>query len=63
MEANRPAVVRQQAPQAVKTAPSSHVVTSVNIPSVGDDFFAKYNDPDYVERRLKEIKEGKTEIK
>ncbi len=63
VEANRPAVVRQQAPQAVKTAPSSHVVTSVNIPSVGDDFFAKYNDPDYVERRLKEIKEGKTEIK
>ncbi len=56
----QPAPVRQQAPQAVKTAPSSHVVTSVEIPSVNDDFFAKYDDPSYVERRLQEIKEGKT---
>lgn len=56
----QPAPVRQQTPKAVKTAPSSHVVTSVNIPSVNDDFFAKYDDPSYVERRLQEIKEGKT---
>lgn len=36
---------------------ASHVVSSVEIPSVSDDFFAKYDDPAYVERRLKEIQE------
>ena len=33
------------------------MVHSVDIPSITDDFFAKYNDPDYVNRRLKELQE------
>ena len=30
---------------------------SVEIPDITQDFFAKYNDPEYVNRRLKELKE------
>ena len=39
--------------------PSARVVSSVEIPSVSDDFFAKYEDPAYVEQRLRELKEKK----
>ena len=69
----RPAAARQERPQvqpAPPTAPTSrretdraaaprreHVVHSMDIPSITDDFFAKYNDPDYVNRRLKELQE------
>ncbi len=38
---------------------ASRVVSSVELPNVGGDFFAKYDDPAYVERRLKEIQEKK----
>ncbi len=58
--------VRPSSPETVRQAPVSRqprrVVTSVEIPSVSDDFFAKYDDPAYVERRLKELnakREGK----
>lgn len=58
--------VRPSSPETVRQAPVSQqprrVVTSVEIPSVSDDFFAKYDDPAYVERRLKELnakREGK----
>ena len=34
---------------------ASHVVSSVEFPRVDNDFFAKYDDPSYVERRLKEL--------
>lgn len=34
---------------------ASHVVNSVEIPALTDDFFKKYDDPAYVERRLKEL--------
>lgn len=34
---------------------SSRVVSSVEIPETDGDFFAKYNDPAYIEKRLKEI--------
>lgn len=44
-----PAEVRR-APAATNTAPTSN-----------DDFFAKYDDPDYVERRLREIKQQRGE--
>lgn len=46
-----------KAPAEVKRAPSA-----VNTkPTSSDDFFAKYDDPDYVERRLREIKEQRGE--
>lgn len=38
---------------------ASRVVSSVEIPSINDDFFAKYDDPAYIERRLQELKEGR----
>ncbi len=44
-----------QRPSTQEPRRASHVVSSVEIPSVSDDFFAKYDDPDYVERRLKEL--------
>jgi len=47
----------QQDAVASTTSRTPHVVTSVDIPSVSNDFFAKYDDPAYVERRLKELKE------
>ena len=62
---------RREAPPAQRQAPSrpapqsqparrpSHVVHSVEIPSVTDDFFKRYDDPAYVERRLKELEEKK----
>lgn len=50
------AAVRQNAASSAVSRPS-RVVTSVDIPSVSDDFFAKYDDPEYVERRLRELKE------
>lgn len=58
--AARPAQARQTAPQNAVSQPS-RVVTSVDIPSVSDNFFAKYDDPEYVERRLKELKEQRGE--
>ena len=36
---------------------ASHVVRSVEIPDFSEDFFKKYDDPAYVERRLKELEE------
>lgn len=36
-------------------------VTHVDIPTNGDDFFAKYNDPDYVQRRLAELRRERGE--
>lgn len=48
----------ERAQTAVRTP---RTATSVNAPSVTDDFFAKYDDPDYVERRLREIKEQRGE--
>lgn len=58
-EAPQPA--RQQpARPAANTQPprrASHVVRSVEIPDFSEDFFKKYDDPAYVERRLKELEE------
>lgn len=47
------------APQSQPARRPSHVVHSVEIPSVTDDFFKRYDDPAYVERRLKELEEKK----
>ena len=52
--------VRQPARPAANTQPprrASHVVRSVEIPDFSEDFFKKYDDPAYVERRLKELEE------
>lgn len=55
--------VRREAPAARQNIQeprqASRVVSSVELPTVGGDFFAKYDDPAYVERRLKEIQEKK----
>ena len=47
------------APQSQPARRPSHVVHSVEIPSVTDDFFKRYDDPAYVERRLRELEEKK----
>ena len=47
------------APQSQPARRPSHVVHSVEIPSITDDFFKRYDDPAYVERRLKELEEKK----
>ena len=56
-----PKPARQQPPRpAANTQPprrASHVVRSVEIPDFSEDFFKKYDDPAYVERRLKELEE------
>lgn len=56
-----PQPARQQpARPAANTQPprrASHVVSSVEIPDFSEDFFKKYDDPAYVERRLKELEE------
>ena len=56
-----PQPARQQPPRpAANTQPprrASHVVRSVEIPDFSEDFFKKYDDPAYVERRLKELEE------
>lgn len=56
-----PQPARQQpARPAANTQPprrASHVVRSVEIPDFSEDFFKKYDDPAYVERRLKELEE------
>lgn len=54
VEARRPMEVSR--PAAVSETPSRNV-THVDVPPVADDFFAKYDDPDYVARRLQEIQE------
>lgn len=57
-----PPVQRQASPRPAQSQPArrpSHVVHSVEIPSVTDDFFKRYDDPAYVERRLKELEEKK----
>ena len=36
---------------------ASRVVGDVELPVSNEDFFAKYNDPAYIERRLKELQE------
>ena len=51
---------QQPARPAANTQPprrASHVVRSVEIPDFSEDFFKKYDDPAYVERRLKELEE------
>lgn len=48
---------RIQTPPTAEARETSRVVSSVEIPSVGDDFFAKYDDPDYIERRLQQLKD------
>lgn len=53
--------VNSSAARTESSVNTPRTVTSVNVPSVTDDFFAKYDDPDYVERRLKEIKEQRGE--
>lgn len=69
-QVSQPQPVAPVTPRRVSSAPrpvaqeavrSSRVVSSVEIPDVTQDFFAKYDDPSYVERRLKELqaKEGK----
>lgn len=40
-------------------AGASRVVSSVDIPQIKDDFFAKYDDPEYIERRLREMKQDR----
>ena len=41
------------------TVQPEHTVTHVDVPGTGtEDFFAKYDDPDYVNRRLREIQQG-----
>lgn len=52
----RPAQAQTQAPAA-----PAREVTPVEVPAFGDDFFKKYDDPAYIQRRLKELqeKEGK----
>lgn len=56
-----PQPARQQpARPAANTQPprrASHVVRNVEIPDFSEDFFKKYDDPAYVERRLKELEE------
>lgn len=52
-------VRRAPVPPQSAEQPVSHVVSSVEIPSVGDDFFAKYDDPAYIERRLQELNEDR----
>lgn len=55
----------QEAPvrEAPRRAPvqeprkASRVVGDVELPVSNEDFFAKYNDPAYIERRLKELQE------
>ena len=50
-ETARQPQVSQPGPRRTRT------VHSVEIPDITQDFFAKYNDPEYVNRRLKELKE------
>lgn len=59
-----PAAQAPQRPaQAQTQAPAAPVreVTPVEVPAFGEDFFKKYDDPAYIQRRLKELqeKEGK----
>ena len=57
-----PPAQRQASPRPAQSQPArrpSHVVHSVEIPSVTDDFFKRYDDPAYVERRLRELEEKK----
>ena len=63
--ASRAAAPAQEAPvrEAPRRAPvqeprkASRVVGDVELPVSNEDFFAKYNDPAYIERRLKELQE------
>ncbi len=48
-------------PSLAEPRKASHVVSSVEIPALTEDFFKKYDDPAYVERRLKELQQGKNE--
>lgn len=51
----RPAHQAPPAPQLGAEPRPAQVVSSVEPPNAADDFFAKYDDPDYVQRRLREI--------
>ena len=65
--ATQPQTARRTSPvvRPLESRPQVEVYTPENRPqatasvSTGDDFFAKYDDPDYVARRLKEL--GKTD--
>jgi len=51
----RPARPSAPAAQPGAGPQAAQVVSSVEPPEAADDFFAKYDDPDYVQRRLREI--------
>lgn len=54
---SRPVEVSRPASSSGGTV--SRTVSHVDVPSMGnDDFFAKYDDPNYVERRLQEIQQS-----
>ena len=54
----KPAPAPQPAAAPLEEAPRRERVSrSVEVPSLTEDFFAKYNDPEYVNRRLKELHE------
>ena len=55
--ASRAAVPAQEAPVREAPRKASRVVGDVELPVSNEDFFAKYNDPAYIERRLKELQE------
>lgn len=62
--ARRAATIDASRPASSSVQPSSPArrVVSVDVPSVSnEDFFAKYDDPEYVERRLRELKEERGE--
>lgn len=54
-----PVPQRRTAPPLTPRQRPAQVVRPVDIPDVTEDFFKKYDDPAYVERRLKELEQGK----
>lgn len=52
-------VQRRTAPPLTPRQRPAQVVRPGDIPDVTEDFFKKYDDPAYVERRLKELEQGK----
>lgn len=50
---------QRQAVRGNPVEPQERVVSSVEIPNLADDFFAKYDDPDYVNQRLEERRREK----
>ena len=54
-----PVPQRRTAPPLTPRQRPAQVVRPGDIPDVTEDFFKKYDDPAYVERRLKELEQGK----